>query len=220
LLTERYGQSATFYKPQASVPTPEQRASIDKADRADQAELTSFLTPQQRKVFQANLVRRSQLDACDQASGQDIQTSANRALQSSTIVTIAESNASFTTLVQALKAAGLTETLSGKAPFTVFAPTNEAFAALPKGTLEKLLKPENRKTLQKILTYHVVSGNVLSKDLRSSQVATVQGSPVAVRVQKHKIKVNNSNVVRADIKGSNGVIHVIDQVLLPPDLKL
>jgi uncharacterized surface protein with fasciclin (FAS1) repeats len=100
----------------------------------------------------------------------------------------------------------------------VFAPTDEAFAALPKGTLEKLLKPENRKLLQKVLTYHVVSGDVRSKDLRSGAVKTVEGNSVAVQVSKNGIKVNNTNVIKADIGTSNGVIHVIDTVLLPPGL--
>jgi uncharacterized surface protein with fasciclin (FAS1) repeats len=193
---------------------------MKKDKRADQAELISFLTPEQRKVYQANLVRRSQLEACEQASATPSATVASRPTQTGTIVDIAASNSSFTTLVQAVKAAGLVEILPSKGSFTVFAPTNKAFAALPKGTLEKLLKPENRKTLQKILTYHVVSGNVLAKDLRSGHVSTVQGSPVAVRVQNRKIRVNNANVVRADIKGSNGVVHVIDRVTLPPNLKL
>jgi uncharacterized surface protein with fasciclin (FAS1) repeats len=159
-------------------------------------------------------------EACPKSATNPSTPVANQPTPSNTVVDIAASNSSFTTLVQAVKAAGLVETLSSKGPFTVFAPTNEAFAALPKGTLEKLLKPENRKTLQKILTYHVVSGNVLSKDLRSGQVRTVQGSPAAVRVQNGNIRVNNANVIRADIKGSNGVIHVIDRVILPPDLKL
>ena len=110
------------------------------------------------------------------------------------------------------------ETLSSKGPFTVFAPTNEAFAALPKGTLEKLLKPENRKMLQQVLTYHVVSGEVRAKDLRSGKVATVEGSSVAVKVDNHGVSVNGSNVVKADVDTSNGTIHVIDKVLLPPGL--
>ena len=143
---------------------------------------------------------------------------ATKPTQSGTIVDVAASNPAFSTLVTAVKAAGLVETLSGKGPFTVFAPTNEAFAALPKGTLEKLLKPENRKLLQQVLTYHVVSGNLMAKDLRSGQVTTVAGSTVAVKVQNQKVSVNNSKVVKADVGASNGVIHVIDQVLLPPGL--
>jgi transforming growth factor-beta-induced protein len=138
--------------------------------------------------------------------------------QQGTIVEIAVGNPSFSTLVKAVQAAGLAETLSSKGPFTLFAPTNEAFAALPKGTLETLLKPENRKLLQKVLTYHVVSGDLLAKDLRSGKVATVEGNSVAVQVDKHGVKVNSSNVIKADIDAKNGVIHVIDKVLLPPGL--
>jgi transforming growth factor-beta-induced protein len=138
--------------------------------------------------------------------------------QAGTIVEIATGNPDFSTLVTAVKAAGLAETLSGKGPFTVFAPTNEAFAALPKGTLEKLLKPENRDLLKKVLTYHVVSGDLMAKDLRSGDVATVADSTVAVNVQNGKVSVNKANVVKADLSAKNGVIHVIDQVLLPPDL--
>jgi transforming growth factor-beta-induced protein len=141
-----------------------------------------------------------------------------QAPQAGTIVDIAAGNPTFSTLVTAVKAAGLAETLSGNGPFTVFAPTNEAFAALPKGTLEKLLKPENRDLLKKVLTYHVVSGDLMAKDLRSGNVTTVAGSTVAVKVQNGKVSVNNSNVVKADVDAKNGVIHVIDKVLLPPDL--
>lgn len=143
---------------------------------------------------------------------------ATRPTQAGTIVEIAASNPAFSTLVQAVKAAGLVETLSGKEPFTVFAPTNEAFAALPKGTLQKLLKPENRDLLRKVLTYHVVSGDLMAKNLRSGRVATVEGSPVAVQVRQGSIRVNNANVVKADVDAKNGVIHVIDRVLLPSDL--
>jgi transforming growth factor-beta-induced protein len=135
-----------------------------------------------------------------------------------TIVDIAVGNPAFSTLVTAVKAAGLAETLSGKGPFTLFAPTNEAFAALPKGTVEKLLKPENRDLLRKVLTYHVVSGDLMAKDLRSGQVATAAGSSVAVQVTQQGVKVNNANVIKADVDAKNGVIHVIDRVLLPPEL--
>jgi transforming growth factor-beta-induced protein len=137
---------------------------------------------------------------------------------SETIVEVAAGNPSFSTLVTAVKAAGLAETLSGNGPFTVFAPTNEAFAALPKGTLEKLLKPENRDLLKKVLTYHVVPGDLMAKDLRSGQVTTVAGSAVAIKVQNEKVSVNNADVVKADVDAKNGVIHVIDKVLLPPEL--
>lgn len=135
-----------------------------------------------------------------------------------TIVEIAAGNPTFSTLVKAVQAAGLAETLSGQGPFTVFAPTNEAFAALPTGTLDKLLKPENRNLLRKVLTYHVVSGDLMAKDLRSGRVTTVEGSRVAVRVRHGSVRVNKSNVVKADIDATNGVIHVIDRVLLPKGL--
>ena len=160
----------------------------------------------------------AQAKDCPNASKMATSALAARPTKSGTIVDVAASNPAFSTLVTAVKAAGLVETLSGKGPFTVFAPTNEAFAALPKGTLEKLLKPENRKLLQQVLTYHVVSGNLMAKDLRSGQVTTVAGSTVAVKVQNQKVSVNNSKVVKADVGASNGVIHVIDQVLLPPGL--
>ncbi len=132
-----------------------------------------------------------------------------------TIVQIAATNGSFKTLTAALKAAGLTETLSSPGPFTVFAPTDAAFAALPKGTVEKLLLPQNKATLVKILTYHVVAGDVLSTDLKTGKVKTVEGSSVKVKVSAMGVMVNNAKVVKADIKASNGVIHVIDKVLMP-----
>ena len=132
------------------------------------------------------------------------------------IVDITTSDDSFSTLAAAIEAAGLTETLSGNGPFTVFAPTNEAFAALPEGTLEELLKPENRDDLVKILTYHVVPGRVTSEQLSNGFVKTVEGQSVTVDVDDRAIKVNDSNVTRVDILSSNGVIHVIDRVLIPP----
>ena len=133
-----------------------------------------------------------------------------------TIVDVAVANGSFKTLTAALKAAGLVETLQGDGPFTVFAPTDAAFAKLPAGTVEMLLKPENKATLARILTYHVVSGNVLSTDLKSGQVKTIEGSPVNVMIDKNGVMINQSTVKAADVKASNGVIHVIDTVLMPP----
>jgi uncharacterized surface protein with fasciclin (FAS1) repeats len=137
-----------------------------------------------------------------------------------TIVDVASASGSFNTLMAAVKAADLTETLSGPGPFTVFAPTDKAFAALPKGTLEKLLKPENKATLVKLLTYHVVSGAVESKTLKSGQVKTVEGTSMMVKVGKDgKVTVDNATVKAVDVKASNGIIHVIDQVIVPEDLK-
>lgn len=139
------------------------------------------------------------------------------AMTAPTIVDIAASNDAFSTLVAAVSAADLVETLSGEGPFTVFAPTNDAFAALPDGVLESLLLPENKDLLTQILTYHVVSGNVMSTDLTEGAVPTVEGSDVMISLEDG-VKVNNANVVMADIAASNGVVHVIDTVILPPEL--
>lgn len=132
------------------------------------------------------------------------------------IVDTAVAAGSFNTLVTAVKAAGLVETLKGDGPFTVFAPTDEAFAKLPAGTVEALLK--DKAKLTKILTYHVVSGNVMASDvvkLNGKSVKTVEGSSVKVTVKGGKVMVDNANVVKTDIACSNGVIHVIDTVIIP-----
>jgi len=122
----------------------------------------------------------------------------------------------FTTLAAALKAAGLVDTLKGPGPFTVFAPTDEAFAKLPPGTLESLLKPENKAKLQSILTYHVVSGKVMAADVvKLTSAKTVEGGSVAIHASSSGVMVNNATVTKTDIATSNGVIHVIDTVLLP-----
>lgn len=131
------------------------------------------------------------------------------------IVDTAVEAGSFETLVAAVEAAGLVETLKGDGPFTVFAPTDEAFAALPEGTVENLLLPENRDQLVAILTYHVVPGKVMSTDLSDDMTAaTVQGSEIMIDLD-NGVMVDQANVVSADIETSNGVIHVIDQVILP-----
>lgn len=131
------------------------------------------------------------------------------------IVDTAAGAGSFNTLVAAVEAAGLVETLKGEGPFTVFAPTDEAFAALPEGTVEDLLKPENKDQLTAILTYHVVPGKVMSTDLSNNMMATtVQGGDVTIMTEGG-VMVNGANVVQADIEASNGVIHVIDAVILP-----
>ena len=134
----------------------------------------------------------------------------------SDIVDTAVNAGSFNTLVAAVQAAGLVDTLKGPGPFTVFAPTDEAFAALPAGTVESLLKPENKATLVSILTYHVVPGKTVSSDLagRQLQVATVQGSTVDIDGTSG-VQVDDANVVQADIGATNGVIHVIDKVIMP-----
>jgi uncharacterized surface protein with fasciclin (FAS1) repeats len=133
------------------------------------------------------------------------------------IVDVAVGAGSFNTLVAAVQAAGLVETLKGEGPFTVFAPTDEAFAALPAGTVENLLLPENKDQLVAILTYHVVPGKVMSTDLSNGmEAATVQGANVTIMTEGG-VKVNGANVVTADVEASNGVIHVIDAVILPPE---
>jgi transforming growth factor-beta-induced protein len=134
-----------------------------------------------------------------------------------TIVDVAVANGSFGTLVAAVIAADLAETLSGEGPFTVFAPTDDAFAALPEGLVAALLLPENKDTLVKILTYHVVSGEVFAADIADGDVATVEGQTVALSTADG-VTVNGANVIIADVPASNGVIHAIDAVLLPPDV--
>lgn len=134
-----------------------------------------------------------------------------------TIPETAAAAGSFATLLAAAKAAGLAETLGSKGPFTVFAPTDEAFKALPEGTVASLLKPENKQQLIDILKYHVVSGRVYSEDaLKAKSAKTLQGSPIQVNVTSGGAAINNAGLVKTDIDASNGVIHVIDAVLLPP----
>lgn len=133
------------------------------------------------------------------------------------IVDTAVAAGQFNTLAQALTAAGLVDVLKGDGPFTVFAPTDDAFAALPAGTLETLLKPENIDQLKAVLTYHVVAGKVLAADVVGlSEATSVQGSNIAVTVDGGAVKVNQANVTATDIMTSNGVIHIIDAVILPP----
>jgi uncharacterized surface protein with fasciclin (FAS1) repeats len=132
------------------------------------------------------------------------------------IVDTAVAAGSFNTLAAALQAAGLVETLKGEGPFTVFAPTDEAFAKLPAGTVESLLEPENKDQLIAVLTYHVVAGKVKAKDVVSlTSATTVQGSDVDIRVMGDRVFIDDAQVVKTDIMTSNGVIHVIDSVILP-----
>ncbi len=132
------------------------------------------------------------------------------------IVEVAVGNDTFSTLVAAVKAADLVEALSAEGPFTVFAPTNEAFAALPAGTVESLLLPENKDKLVEILTYHVIPGKITAEQVKSGQVESLAGKPITFKVKDGKVKVNKATVISADVDASNGVIHVIDQVILPP----
>lgn len=132
-----------------------------------------------------------------------------------TVVDVAVGAGNFSTLVAAVTAAGLVETLSGEGPFTVFAPTDEAFAALPAGVLDALLLPENKAVLAQILTYHVVSGKVMAADVTDGDVATVEGSTIKLSTA-YDVTVNGAKVISADVDASNGVIHAIDAVILPP----
>ena len=131
------------------------------------------------------------------------------------IVAVASSAGSFNTLVAAVKAAGLVETLQGPGPFTVFAPTDEAFAKLPKGTVEDLLKPENKEKLVAILTSHVVAGKVMAADVKTMKAKTVNGKELDVKVTDGAVTVDNAKVIKTDVAASNGVIHVIDTVVMP-----
>jgi uncharacterized surface protein with fasciclin (FAS1) repeats len=134
-----------------------------------------------------------------------------------TIADLAASSSGLSTLAAALDAAGLTETLQGAGPFTVFAPSDDAFAALPPGLLDALLLPENKDALTKILTYHVVPGTVMAADVMDGDVATVEGQSITLSTTDG-VTVNGATVLEADITADNGVIHVIDAVLLPPDV--
>lgn len=138
------------------------------------------------------------------------------AMAADNIVDTAKSTGKFKTLTAALDAAGKTEMLTEKGPYTVFAPSDEAFAKLPKGTVEMLLKPENKEKLGKILAYHVIEGKVMAADVKTMMAKTANGAELDIKVKDGKVMVNDAHVVKADVKASNGVIHVIDKVLMPP----
>ncbi|MEM9735541.1 MAG: fasciclin domain-containing protein [Pseudomonadota bacterium] len=163
--------------------------------------------------FALPLVAALALAAC----GQTTATTSAPASARADIVDTAVAAGSFNTLVAAVQAAGLVDTLKSEGPFTVFAPTDAAFAALPEGTVEDLLKPENKATLQAVLTYHVIAGEVMSSDLAGKELeaVTVQGTTVEIDATGNGVTVDGANVVTADVDASNGVIHVIDKVILP-----
>ena len=154
------------------------------------------------------------ISACVSDSEETMETT-TEATTPGTIVDVAVAAGNFTTLVAAVTAADLVETLSGEGPFTVFAPTDEAFAALPAGVLDALLLPENKALLAQILTYHVVSGKVMAADVTDGDVATVEGQNVKLSTMGG-VTVNDAKVIAADVMASNGVIHAIDAVILPP----
>ena len=146
-----------------------------------------------------------------------IAAAAEHKAEAKDIIDLAATNGNFNTLSAALKAAGLVDVMKGKGPFTVFAPTDEAFAKLPKGRVENLLKPENIEQLKAILTYHVVSGKVMAADVvKLDSATTLNGADVSIAVKDETVKVNDATVVKTDVVASNGIIHVVDTVILPP----
>jgi len=169
------------------------------------------------------LASAASADECPLAAAKKAQTHAQPVAfkaEAKDIVDTAVGAGSFKTLVAAVQAAGLVETLKSAGPFTVFAPTDEAFAKLPEGTVETLLKPENKDKLVAILTYHVVPGKVMAADVVTlTEAPTVQGSKAKVKVADGVVMIDNAKVVTTDIETSNGVIHVIDAVILPPEGK-
>lgn len=142
------------------------------------------------------------------------------AAESGTLVEVVDQSESFSTLQEAISAAGLEEVLSQPGPYTVFAPTDEAFAALPPDTLEQLLQPENQEQLRQVLSYHVVPQSLTSPSITPGEIGTVEGAPVSIADNAGEITVDGATVVQPDIVASNGVIHAIDQVLIPPGLQL
>ena len=173
-----------------------------------------------KKVLALALVASISLVACGSDSSTEVvDTSVMEEVAANDIVAVASSTEGFSTLVAALTAAGLVETLQGEGPFTVFAPNDEAFAALPAGLLEKLLLPENIAVLTSILTYHVVAGKVMSTDVTAGDAPTVEGSTLALALMDG-VQVNDATVIAADVEASNGVIHVINKVLVPPTVDL
>lgn len=172
-------------------------------------------TPNETAADGATGIEPSEVAQPETAQPETAQPEAAQA--DSTVVDVAVDSGSFQTLTAAIQAAGLEETLQGAGPFTVFAPTDEAFAALPEGTVEELLLPENRDRLVQILTYHVVPGAVASSDILPGEAATVEGTSVNLMVQDGTVQVNEATVIQADVPASNGVIHVIDSVLIPAE---
>ncbi len=175
-----------------------------------------FMKVMRRSAFAALAIATAlTLSACGSDEEMATEEVAAETMSPGTIVDVAIAAGNFNTLVAAVTAAELVETLSGTGPFTVFAPTDEAFAALPAGVLDALLLPENKALLAQILTYHVVSGMVMAADVTDGDVATVEGQNVKLSTMGG-VSVNGAKVIAADVMASNGVIHAIDAVILPP----
>ena len=177
-----------------------------------------------KKVIALAMVAVISLSACGSDSSDAVDTTVAEAeapaeAVAGDIVAVASGTEGFSTLVAAVTAAGLVETLQGAGPFTVFAPNDAAFAALPAGLLDKLLLPENLAVLTSILTYHVVSGKIMSTDVMAGDAPSVEGSTIALGTTDG-VQVNDATVIAADVEAGNGVIHVIDKVLVPPTVDL
>ena len=177
-----------------------------------------------KKVIALAMVAVISLSACGSDSSDAVDTTVAEAeapaeAVAGDIVAVASGTEGFSTLVAAVTAAGLVETLQGAGPFTVFAPNDAAFAALPAGLLDKLLLPENLAVLTSILTYHVVSGKIMSAEVMAGDAPSVEGSTIALGTTDG-VQVNDATVIAADVEASNGVIHVIDKVLVPPTVDL
>jgi uncharacterized surface protein with fasciclin (FAS1) repeats len=199
--------------PGNSVPAPNTKGAADKP--AGKPSVQQVQAPPSSTEMPST-PQPTSVDTLDKPAAAPASTSSAK---KDNLIARAEAKGSFKTLMAALQAADLTQTLACKGPYTVFAPTDEAFAALPKGTLEKLLKPENKAVLVKLLTYHVVSGEVLAKALKAGNQVTVEGNPVTVKLNGKQVMINNARVVQSDVVASNGVIHAIDKVIVPPDLQ-
>jgi uncharacterized surface protein with fasciclin (FAS1) repeats len=185
-------------------------SSSDSAASTPTASASEKMSPSAKASAAASAKSSAAASAKSSASAK----ASAAASEAGTVVEVASGNDDFSTLVAAVKAAGLAETLSGDGPFTVFAPTNDAFEALPKGVLDSLLKPENKDALTKILTYHVLKGKVTSDKVKAGDVDTVEGSKVVIKTDDG-VAVGSAKVVTPDVEASNGVIHVIDEVLIP-----
>jgi uncharacterized surface protein with fasciclin (FAS1) repeats len=196
----------------SAVSTPAQPGTMDSTPKST---TTPVLKPKKSPATGTGEAEASPVTGAETKPAKTTKTT-KPAKKGNTIVDLAVKNKSLKTLVAAVKAAELVDTLSGKGPFTVFAPIDAAFAALPKGTLKDLLKPENQEKLKQILTYHVIPGAVTANAIKPGKVETVQGSMVTFKVKGKTVKVNNAKVIKANIKAGNGVIHLIDTVLLPP----
>ncbi len=179
------------------------------------ADTEATRTPEAEPVTEADALMETAPVADTEVTDTEDVVSEDVNTEAFTISELASSSESLTVLSAALNAAELSEVLSGEGPFTVFAPTDEAFADLPEGAVEQLLLPENKDVLIQVLTYHVVPGAMLSTDLETGNVETVEGSELSIDVAE-TVTINSANVVLADVSASNGVIHVIDRVILPP----